>query len=89
MDSDRDGSACDYLTRINRDILTVGIWQELLAKNIARKSATENKKALTYNEVVIAFLVLTRYTSVHLGLVTGARWSAPTSLCEGETLESW
>ena len=37
----------------------------------------------------IAFLVLTRYTSVHLGLVTGARWSAPTSLCEGETLESW
>ncbi len=52
MDSDRDGYACDHLTRINRDILTVAIWQELLAENIARKNATKNKEALTYNEVV-------------------------------------
>ena len=52
MDIDRDGYACDHLTRINRDILTVAIWHELLNENIARKSATKNKEALTYNEVI-------------------------------------
>lgn len=53
LDSDHDGYACDNLTTLRHyDILTFAIWQELVNENIHRKQSSENKRSLTYSEVV-------------------------------------
>ena len=50
--SDRDGYACDNLTRLDDDILTPAIWNELLSKNIHRKQSTKNVESLSRSEVI-------------------------------------
>ena len=52
LDGDRDGYVCDELTRFDKNILTSGIWQELLSSNIRRRQSTKNKKSLFYSEVI-------------------------------------
>lgn len=52
LDNDRDGYACDSLTRLDDDILTPAIWDELLSRNIRKKQSSKNKQSLTYSEVV-------------------------------------
>ena len=52
LDSDRDGYACDELTRFDKDILTSRIWQELVHQNLQRKKLTKNAESLSYAEVV-------------------------------------
>ncbi len=49
---DRDGYACDNLTRLDDDILTPAIWNELLSKNIHRKQSTKNVESLSRSEVI-------------------------------------
>lgn len=52
LDSDRDGYACDNLTRLDSKILTPAIWRELVDENIQRKQSTKNQESLSYSEVV-------------------------------------
>ncbi|MCC0179067.1 excalibur calcium-binding domain-containing protein [Waterburya agarophytonicola K14] len=52
LDSDRDGYACNNLTRLNGDILTPAIWNELLSRNIHKKQSSKKRESLTYSEVI-------------------------------------
>ena len=52
LDNDRDGYACDHLSRLSNDALTVEIWRKLLYENVQRKNSTQNKESLSYSEVM-------------------------------------